>query len=138
MPTFKGYQGFPASICASPNDMIVHGIPGPYVLKDGDVITLDVGVTYRGWVADSALTVPIGTVSEQGLRLLETCRESLFDAAAACVEGGHLRISARPCRRGSRAPASAWCGRWWGTGSAGGCTRIRRSRTTGSPGAGPS
>jgi methionyl aminopeptidase len=90
VPTFKGYQGFPASICASPNDMIVHGIPGPYVLKDGDVITVDVGVTYRGWVADSAVTLPIGKVSEQGIRLLETCRQSLFDAAATCVDGGHL------------------------------------------------
>ena len=90
VPTFKGYQGFPASICASPNDMIVHGIPGAYVLKEGDVISLDVGVTYRGWVADSALTVPVGAVSKQALDLLETCRQSLFDAAAACVDGGHL------------------------------------------------
>ena len=64
--------------------------PGPYVLKDGDVITVDVGVTYRGWVADSAVTVPIGDGVRAGPRLLETCRESLFDAAAACVEGGHL------------------------------------------------
>jgi methionyl aminopeptidase len=89
-PTFKGYQGFSGSICASPNSMIVHGIPGDYELQDGDVISLDVGVTYRGWVADSALTVPVGEVSDEARRLLETCRASLFDAADQCRPGKHL------------------------------------------------
>jgi methionyl aminopeptidase len=89
-PTFKGYQGFPGSICASPNSMIVHGIPGEYQLRDGDVISLDVGVTYRGWVADSALTVPVGSVSQDARRLLETCRMSLFDAAEQCRPGNRL------------------------------------------------
>ena len=56
MPTFKGYRGFPGSICASPNAMVVHGIPGPYRLKDGDIISVDVGVTLDGWVADAART----------------------------------------------------------------------------------
>jgi methionyl aminopeptidase len=90
VPTFKGYHGFPASICSSPNHMIVHGIPGEYELTEGDVISLDVGVTYRGWVADSALTVPVGEVSDEARRLLETCRLSLFDAVEECVPGHHL------------------------------------------------
>src|SRR5690606_20302050 len=63
VPSFKGYRGFPASICASPNDMVVHGIPGPYELQDGDIISIDVGVTYRGWVADGAVTFPVGSVT---------------------------------------------------------------------------
>ena len=60
VPTFKGYHGFPASICVSPNDMVVHGIPGEYVLREGDVLSVDVGVTLRGWVADSGYTFWVG------------------------------------------------------------------------------
>src|SRR5881394_1966082 len=59
-PAFKGYRGFPGSICASPNSMVVHGIPGPYELKRGDLISIDVGVVYDGWVADAARTFPVG------------------------------------------------------------------------------
>src|SRR6476646_9244274 len=69
-PTFKGYRGFPGSICASPNAMIVHGIPGPYKLKGGDIISIDVGVTLDGWVADAARTFPVGKVSPQAQNLL--------------------------------------------------------------------
>src|SRR5271157_6526530 len=61
-PTFKGYRGFPGSICASPNAMIVHGIPGPYKLKAADIISIDVGVTLDGWVADAARTFPVQDV----------------------------------------------------------------------------
>ena len=62
VPTFKGYRGFPASICTSPNSMVVHGIPGPYRLEDGDLISVDVGVTLDGFVADSAYTFPVGEI----------------------------------------------------------------------------
>ena len=65
-PTFKGYRGFPGSICASPNAMVVHGIPDAYELQRGDVLSIDVGVTKDGWVADGAITVPIGEVSDDG------------------------------------------------------------------------
>src|SRR3712207_9030174 len=71
-PEFKGYQGFPASICASPNAMIVHGIPGSYRLKSGDIISLDVGVRYQGFVTDSARTVPVGRSEER--RVGKECR----------------------------------------------------------------
>ena len=87
-PEFKGYQGFPASICASPNAMIVHGIPGSYRLKSGDIISLDVGVRYEGFVTDSATTVPVGHVHEDLLRLLGTTKECL-DAATAQMRAGN-------------------------------------------------
>ena len=65
-PAFKGYRGFPGSICASPNSMVVHGIPGPGELKRGDMLSLDVGVVKDGWVADAAITVPIGSIAAGG------------------------------------------------------------------------
>jgi methionyl aminopeptidase len=77
VPTFKGYRGYPASICASPNDMIVHGIPGAYALTEGDVLSVDVGVTLNGFVADSAWTFSIGDVSEQAELLLQACEAAL-------------------------------------------------------------
>src|SRR3989442_6654864 len=82
--SFKGYRGFPGSICASPNSMVVHGIPGPYALKRGDILSLDVGVVLNGWVADAAITVPIGRVSPAAARLLASTRAALFDAVEQC------------------------------------------------------
>src|ERR1700678_2997763 len=69
-PTFKGYRGFPGSICASPNAMVVHGIPGAYRLKRGDTISVDVGVTLDGWVADAARTFAVDDVEEKVRSLL--------------------------------------------------------------------
>jgi methionyl aminopeptidase len=77
-PTFKGYKGYPASICASPNEMVVHGIPGPYELKGGDVLSVDVGVTLDGYVADSAWTFAVDGISDEAARLLEACEEALY------------------------------------------------------------
>ena len=89
-PSFKGYRGFPGSICASPNSMVVHGIPGSYELKRGDVISLDVGVTKDGWVADGAITVPVGPVDPEARRLLETTERALRAGAAQVRVGNHL------------------------------------------------
>ncbi|MDX6633762.1 MAG: methionyl aminopeptidase [Solirubrobacterales bacterium] len=89
-PSFKGYRGFPGSICASPNSMVVHGIPGPYELTRGDVLSIDVGVTHEGWVADAAMTLPIGAVDEQAERLLETTRDALFVGIDQARPGNHL------------------------------------------------
>src|ERR1700722_13167193 len=75
-PTFKGYRGFPGSICASPNAMIVHGIPGSYSLKDGDNISVDMGVTLDGWVADAARTFAVGEISEEQRNLLSATEEA--------------------------------------------------------------
>ena len=77
-PTFKGYKSYPASICASPNDMVVHGIPGDYRLGEGDVLSIDVGVTLDGFVADSAWTYPVGEISADAERLLEACERALY------------------------------------------------------------
>ena len=89
-PEFKGYQGFPASICASPNAMIVHGIPGSYRLRAGDIISLDVGVRYEGFVTDSATTVAVGKVSEEAEGLLETTRQCLAAATEQVQVGKRL------------------------------------------------
>src|SRR5438067_2676305 len=77
-PAFKGYRGFPGSICASPNSMIVHGIPGSYKLQRGDILSIDVGVVLNGWVSDAAITVPIGAVTPIAKRLMETTRAAVF------------------------------------------------------------
>ena len=89
-PTFKGYRGYPASICTSPNDMVVHGIPGPYALGEGDVLSVDVGVTLDGFVADSAYTFPIGEISADVERLLEGCKAALAAGIEQCRPGNHL------------------------------------------------
>jgi methionyl aminopeptidase len=87
---FKGYRGFPGSICASPNSMVVHGIPGPYELKRGDIISLDVGVIYEGWVADAAITVPISPVNNGAKQLLDTTRAALFAGTEQARPGNRL------------------------------------------------
>ena len=89
-PAFKGYRGFPGSICASPNSMVVHGIPGPYELKRGDVLSIDVGVIKDGWVADAALTVPIGSVTPEARKLLDVTKAALFAGAEQMQPGNHL------------------------------------------------
>jgi methionyl aminopeptidase len=89
-PTFKGYRGFPGSICASPNAMIVHGIPGRYALQRGDIIAVDVGVTLDGWVADAARTFPVGEVSAEAQNLLRATRESLHAGVEQCRVGNRI------------------------------------------------
>jgi methionyl aminopeptidase len=77
-PSFKGYNGFPASICASVNDELVHGFPGPRKLNEGDIISIDIGAQYKGYHGDSAWTYPVGNVSDEVKRLLEVTEESLY------------------------------------------------------------
>jgi methionyl aminopeptidase len=89
-PTFKGYRGFPASICSSPNAMVVHGIPGPYVVSDGDILSVDVGVTLDGYVADSAWTFAVGEIPETTQRLLDTCERALAAGIEQAVPGNHV------------------------------------------------
>ena len=90
VPTFKGYRGYPASICTSPNDMVVHGIPGLYTLREGDLLSVDVGVTLDGFVADSAYTFPIGEVPAEAERLLEGCQAALAAGIEHCRVGNRL------------------------------------------------
>jgi methionyl aminopeptidase len=89
-PAFKGYRGFPGSICASPNSMIVHGIPGPYKLQRGDILSVDVGVILDGWVADAARTFPVGPITPVARKLLRTTEESLHLAVEQCRVGNRL------------------------------------------------
>jgi methionyl aminopeptidase len=89
-PAFKGYRGFPGSICASPNSMVVHGIPDGYQLKRGDVLSIDVGVIKDGWVSDAAMTVPIGPVSPEAQKLLDVTKASLHAGVEQMRPGNHL------------------------------------------------
>jgi methionyl aminopeptidase len=90
IPTFKGYRGFPGSICASPGSMIVHGIPGAHSLRSGDVISIDVGVTHDGWVADAARTFAVEQVDAQTRTLLDATEESLFAGVAQARAGNRM------------------------------------------------
>ncbi|MBV9647352.1 MAG: type I methionyl aminopeptidase [Candidatus Eremiobacteraeota bacterium] len=89
-PTFKGYNGFPASICASINDVVVHGIPGDRVLREGDLLSIDIGTTFEGYVSDSAVTVPVGTVSSGAIRLIRVTQECLMLGIAQMQRGHRL------------------------------------------------
>ena len=90
VPSFKGYRGFPGSICASPNHMVVHGIPGTYRIERGDVMSVDIGVTLDGWVADAAITYGVEPVTPLTQKLLDVTKESLFKAAEQCRVGNRL------------------------------------------------
>jgi methionyl aminopeptidase len=89
-PTFKGYHGFPASICTSPNAMVVHGIPGDYRIEDGDLLSVDVGVTLDGFVADSAYTFSVGSISDQTQRLLDVGQAALEAGISEARAGNHV------------------------------------------------
>jgi methionyl aminopeptidase len=90
LPTFKGYHGFPFSICASVNEQVVHGFPSNYKLKEGDIFSIDCGATLEGFVGDTATTVPVGRVSEDRLKLISVTEECLERAINQCYEGRHL------------------------------------------------
>src|SRR5437660_4647579 len=89
-PAFKGYRGFPGSICTSPNSMIVHGIPGPYRLARGDILSVDIGVVYDGWVADAARTFAVGPITPIATKLLTVTEQALFRGVEQCRVGNRL------------------------------------------------
>lgn len=89
-PAFKGYRGFPGSICASPNSMVVHGIPDSYQLKRGDLLSIDCGVVKDGWVADAAVTVPVGPIGPEAHKLLDVTKAALFAGVEKMRPGNHL------------------------------------------------
>jgi methionyl aminopeptidase len=89
-PTFKGYNGFPFSICASVNEQVVHGFPSDYELQEGDIFSIDVGVTLEGFVGDTATTVPVGSVTEDRLQLVRVTEECLGLAIEQCRVGNHV------------------------------------------------
>ena len=89
-PTFNGYNGFPFSICASVNEQIVHGFPSEYELQDGDIFSIDVGVTLDGFVGDTAATVPVGSASADRLKLIRITEECLQRGIEQCRAGNHV------------------------------------------------
>ena len=90
VPTSKGYKGYPATLCISPNEMIVHGIPTEYAAQEGDIVSIDLGVTLDGMVADSAFTFAVGEISDEAQRLLDVCQEALAAGIERAREGNHL------------------------------------------------
>lgn len=89
-PTFLGYHGYPYSICASVNEAVVHGFPSDYVLKEGDIFSMDMGATLEGFVGDTATTVPLGEIGPEVVQLLKVTEESLHLAIEQCVPGGRV------------------------------------------------
>lgn len=89
-PTFLGYRGYPKTICVSVNEEVVHGIPGPRILKEGDIVGVDVGATWEGFVGDTAATLPVGEIGAEDRRLIEVTRDSLSRAIRAAVVGARL------------------------------------------------
>lgn len=90
LPTFKGYRGFPYSICASVNEQVVHGFPSNYELQEGDIFSIDCGATLDGFVGDTATTVPVGNVNEDWLKLISVTEQCLERAIEQCWPGKHL------------------------------------------------
>lgn len=95
IPIFKGYRGFPKSICTSINEEVVHGIPGSRKLKNGDILSIDVGVGYRKYVADAALTIPVGEIGAEAKRLIDVCEKSLYLAIKAIKANEKLSLISR-------------------------------------------
>ncbi len=90
VPAFKGYRGYPASVCVSVNEEIIHGIPSGRILQEGDIVSLDFGVLYESFYSDSAITVPVGRVSDEALRLIAAARTAFFRGFAELREGNRL------------------------------------------------
>ena len=90
IPTFKGYQGYPGNICTSINEEVVHGIPGHRRLQEGDIVSVDCGATYNGYVGDSAVTIPVGKIDPVSEHLLRITEESLYKGIAAATVGNRL------------------------------------------------
>jgi len=90
LPSFKGYNGFPSTLCISVNEVVVHGMPGEYELKEGDIISVDCGVKYKGFHSDSAYTYPVGEIDENVRKLLRITKESLYKGIDQAIVGNRI------------------------------------------------
>ena len=90
VPAFKGYRGYPATLCASVNEEVVHGIPGPRTLREGDIVSLDLGAYLYGYYGDAAITVPVGTINEEAKKLLKVTEEALYRGIEQAKNGNRL------------------------------------------------
>ena len=131
IPAFKGYRGYPKTLCTSLNEQVVHGIPSrDVVLKEGDIISLDLGVIVDGFYGDAAVTLPVGTISPEAERLSRVTEEALSRGSPQPGSGTGCTIShtrSRPPRKPTGSPS---CGISWDTESAGASMRIPSSRTS--------
>ena len=125
-PSFLGYAGYPASVCISVNNQVIHGIPGKRVLRDGDIVSCDFGAILDGFHGDAARTFLCGEVKPELQQLVKVTRECFFEGLKYC----------RPCSSTPNNTATAWSATMWATASAGRCTRTPRSPTTTPPGRG--
>ncbi len=91
LPSFKGYKGYPSSLCLSVNQTVVHGIPKDYVLKEGDILAIDMGMYYRGWHTDAAITLPVGEIAPEIRRLLSGTHTALLAGTDMVREGNHVQ-----------------------------------------------
>jgi methionyl aminopeptidase len=104
IPSFLGYHGFPATLCLSPNDWIVHGIPNGYVLQEGDILSVDCGAIVEGWHGDAAVTVPVGQVDDAARRLIETTQRAMWAGIAQVRAGNRLSDIGHAVERAAAAP----------------------------------
>lgn len=126
-PSFLNYNGYPASVCVSVNDEIIHGIPGPRVLKEGDIVSVDVGAYIGGFHGDCAATYACGKISDEAQRLIDVTRQSFLRGSRRPARATASPISPTPCRRMWRRTAFPLCGSMLAMASAEICTRRPRS-----------
>lgn len=132
-PSCKGYYGFPATICASVNEEVVHGIPGHRKLKDGDIISIDLVVNKNGYHGDSTVTIPVGHVHPATLKLLKVTEESLYKGIEQAVAGNHLGDIGHAVQSYAESFDTASSATTSATASVRTCTKIRKCRTTAWP-----
>ena len=133
---FLGYEGYPKNICTSVNEEVVHGIPGPRRLVEGDIVGIDIGASLDGYFADMARTLPVGEISDEARRLLQVTEEALYKGIEKAVPGDGFPTYPMPSKPTSRRLVFRWCGSSWGTAWAGRCTRRPRYPTSVLPGGG--
>ncbi len=136
IPSFLGFEGFPAAICTSVNDVVVHGFPSDYVLKEGDIVTADIGTLYKGYNGDSAYTFPVGEVDAETRKLMDVTKASLYKASRRRLPATGQVTSDTRCNRTLSHSASRWSVNLKDTVSGRRCTRRRAFRTTGVRGTG--
>ncbi len=136
-PSFQGYHGYPATICASVNEEIVHGIPSSERrLREGDIVSIDCGAIVDGWHGDAAVTVGVGDIGQANAGLLEACQAALWQGLAQALPGRRLGDISHAVETSVHGQAvTVWSGSTPGTVSAARCTWTRRCRTTGGPAA---
>lgn len=135
VPSFKGYHGFPGSICPSVNGEVVHAIPGPYALAEGDIVSIDCGVTLDGWVSDAARTIPVGQVSRVAADLMDATRRSLAAGIGQARPGNRTGDIGAAVQGVVERAGFCVVRTWWATAWAAACTRSPRCRTSDSPAA---